>query len=416
MPPKDSFRGMTDLSQRLTGRLPAPLRERLHGLPPGRSALVGVLVVLLIVALISGGEEEPAPDRPSAAPVVADQQEPRVPRGVGQAMDGMALEDKVAQLFLFGFEGTDKDAEIFSRMRKMDLGGLVATSRNYGSRGQLEGLTDEAAAVAKRAKHVPPWIMARQTGGEFSAFGDLPPELPPAETESPAAAAKAASEAAKALLSIGVNGVLGPPLDVAPEEGGSLEGQAYSDLPEEVTEYSRATVEAYDRAELFAAAEHFPGLGGASLSPEVGPASVGLTLEELEQRDLRPFRAAIDSGVPGMVVGNGVYASDDFLTPASISPSVVTGLLRDELGFDGVAIADDLSQPGVTATIPVPEAAVEAIKAGEDMVYIDGREADQRDAYDAVLSAVEKDEIPMARIDEALIRVLTAKRDAGLLE
>ncbi len=415
MPPKDSFQGMTDLSRRLTGRLPAPLRERLHGLPPGRSALVGILVVLLIVALISGGEEEPAPDRPPAAPA-ADQQEPRLPRGAADAMDGMAVEDKVAQLFLFGFEGTDKDAEIFSRMRKMDLGGLVPTSRNYRSRNQLEGLTDEAAAVAKRAKHVPPWIMARQPGGEFSAFGDLPPEVPPAETESAAAAAKAASEAAKALLSVGVNGLLGPPLDVAPEEGGSLEGQAYSDLPEEVTEYTRATVEAYDRAKLFAAAEHFPGLGGASLSPEVGPASVGLTLEDLEERDLRPFRAAIDSGVPGIVVGNGVYASDDFLTPASISPSIVTGLLRDELGFDGVAIADDLSQPGVTATIPVPEAAVEAIKAGEDMVYISGREADQKDAYDAVLSAVEKDEIPIARIDDALSRVLTAKSDAGLLE
>ena len=405
---------MTDLARRLVERLPAPLVDRLRRLPPARSAAVAILVLALVVALASGGEK-PAPVRPPASGAAAAER-PQPPPALARVMDDMDVEDKVAQLFLLGFEGTDDRAAVLSDLRKMELGGLVPTSRNYEGRGQLERLTDEVSAVAKRAKHVPPWIMARQAGGEGSAFADLPPADAPAEAKSPDAAAREAQRSAKALRSVGVNGVLGPPLDVGPEERGALEDRVYSDLAEEVTAYARTLVEAYERAGIFTAAEHFPGLGGASLSPEVGTAVVGLSVEDLEQRDLRPFRAAIAAGTPGMVVGNGLYVTDDFVAPASTSSAVVTDLLRDELGFEGVAIADDLSQPGVTATIPVPEAAVEAIKAGEDMVYISGREQDQRDAYEAVLSAVEDGDIPMARIDEALGRVLAAKDDAGLLK
>ena len=123
---------------------------------------------------------------------------------------------------------------------------------------------------------------------------------------------------------------------------------------------------------VFAAVKHFPGLGSASQSTEDGPANVGLSARGAARRDLVPFRAAFEAGAPGVVVGHGLYAVDDFVTPASLSRQVTTDLLRRRLRFKGIAITDDLADPPITALGSVPDAAVAAVKAGADMLYVSG--------------------------------------------
>ena len=167
---------------------------------------------------------------------------------------------------------------------------------------------------------------------------------------------------------------------------------------------------------MLSAPKYFPGMGAASQSTEEGPVQVGLSLEDLTARDLVPFEAAIRAGAPAIQIGHGLYATDDFVTPASLSKTITTDLLRDRLGFKGVAITDDLSAPAVTAVAPVPEAAVSAIKAGADLLFISRPQGQQEAAYLAVLNAVRKGNIPRKRIDEALLRVLTAKRRLGLIQ
>ena len=172
---------------------------------------------------------------------------------------------------------------------------------------------------------------------------------------------------------------------------------------------------AYRKAGLFAAVEHFPGLGSADQSTADGPASVGLDLPELRKRDLLPFRAAIENGAPGVVMSHALYPMNDFTAPASLSTEVVTDLLRGELGYDGVAITDDLAEPAVEIVAPVPQAAVEALRAGADMLAISGPAAEQQAAYEAVLAAVRRGRISRARLDEAVGRILAAKEEYGLL-
>ena len=172
---------------------------------------------------------------------------------------------------------------------------------------------------------------------------------------------------------------------------------------------------AYRKADLFAAVEHFPGLGSADQSTADGPASVGLDLPELRKRDLLPFRAAIEDGAPAVVLSHALYPMNDFTAPGSLSKEVVTDLLRGELGYDGVAITDDLAEPAVEIVAPVPQAAVEALRAGADMLEISGPAADQQAAYDAVLAAVRRGRISRARLDEAVGRILAAKEEYGLL-
>jgi beta-N-acetylhexosaminidase len=174
-------------------------------------------------------------------------------------------------------------------------------------------------------------------------------------------------------------------------------------------------VNAYKRAGMVSAVEHFPGLGAATQSPDDGPASIGLSLDQLRKRDLVPFAAAIRAGVPAIVISNASYSTDDFVTPATLSRAVSTDLLRGEMRFRGVAIADDLSQPAITTSMSVADAAVQAIAAGSDMIYISGPARGQEAAYRALLHAVRTGAISRARLDEAVTRVLTLKREYGLI-
>jgi len=339
-----------------------------------------------------------------------------VPKSVADLARRLPVERKVAQLFLLGFRGTDTSAEIFGRLRRLDLGGIVLAAPNYVDVTQLGTLAAQAAAVAREGHHVPPWVFASQEGGELNSFPDLPPSAAPADLNSAREAAAQARAAGKSLRALGVNGVLGPVVDVGGTETGSALGaRVYSDDPEEVAAYADASVRAYRAEHVFSAAEHFPGLGATDQSTEDGPATVGLGLDELRQRDLIPFGAAVDAGVPGIVIGSALYPFSDFTIPASLSRQVALGLLRHDLRFRGVAMTDDLADPAITTLHSIPEAAVQALRAGVDMLYISGGAGEQQAAYVAVLRAVQRGRVPRRRLNEAVGRILLAKQDYDLI-
>ncbi|MGI8805762.1 MAG: glycoside hydrolase family 3 N-terminal domain-containing protein [Thermoleophilaceae bacterium] len=381
---------------------------------------MAALSALLIVLALSGGEDAPqAPtaaqggDRPSRA---AAPRGPGVPRAISELVEEMSTDRKVAQLMLVGLEGFDTGDPVFDSLEELDYAGIVIGARNFVSEEQVTALADEASSVSGDADHTAPWVMAPQEGGEFNAFEGVPPEDAPAQVGSTREAAQLAEEAGEALLDLGLNGILAPVLDVGPSGGGAVGERAYSDVADQVTGYAIATVDAYEEVDIFAAAKHFPGLGSASQSTELGPANVGLTLDELEVRDLVPFRAAVEANVPGIVVGHGLYGVDDFVTPASTSETIVTDVLRDDLGFEGVAIADDLTAPAITSSFRTTAAAVDAVTAGIDTVYVSQDDELQRDVFDALSEAVRKKVITRERLDEAVTRTLVAKHEAGVLE
>jgi beta-N-acetylhexosaminidase len=287
---------------------------------------------------------------------------------------------------------------------------------NYTDVTQLGGLAGEAAVIASEERHVKPWVMTSQEGGELNSFPDLPPAALPADLGSAGEAGATAKDSAATLHGLGVNGVLGPVVDVGGTETGSALGaRVYSDQADEVSAYAQETVRAYRAEHVFSAVKHFPGLGATDQSTEEGPATVGLSLDELRARDLIPFKAAIDAGVPGVVIGHALYAINDFTVPASLSRAVATDLLRGELHFKGVAITDDLADPAITAIHTVPDAAVQAVRAGADMLFISGNTSDQQGAYVAVLRAVRRGRIPRRRLDQAVGRILLAKQDYDLI-
>lgn len=408
-------------------RLPEWPRRLAARAPGGRRAQLAVAGLAVMAAgaavalAVAGGEAEgerpaagtnaSAEARSEARPASEERQD-----AIEDLIAEMPVEQKAAQLMLVGLEGTDSDDPALDALEGRGYAGVVIEARNYKSAGQVQGLVEKAVERAENGGHPAPWLMAPQEGGEFNAFADLPPEEAPADVRTPREAADVAREAAEALLDLDLNGILAPVLDVGPVGGGTVGRRAYSDLAERVTAYATATVTAYEEAGIFSAAKHFPGLGAASQPTEEGPANVGLTLDQLAERDLPPFRAAIEAGVPGIVVGHGLYGVEDFVTPASLSPTIVTELLREDLGFDGLAISDDITEPAITATLPVGRAAVDSVRAGIDLVYVSQEQDEQRAVYDALVVAVREGLLPSERVEEALTRNLEAKRRAGLLD
>ena len=408
------------------------LLSRLRPLAPYRGAAAIALVAVAIAAWTAGAlvnRDEPDPEGPVPEASERSQRErgtsflariipppaerategPRVPRTVGDLVRRLPLERKVAQLFLVGFQGKNLTSPVFRQLRRLDLGGIVIERRNYGGPQTLGSLAGEARVVARQVRHVPPWVMAPQEGGEFSAFRDLPPAGSPADVASPADAGRAASASARTLRQLGVTGVLAPVIDVGLETDPALGARVFSDEPVRVAQFGIQTVTAYDRRRMFSAVKHFPGLGTANQPTDEGPAQVGLSDVELEDRDLVPFRAAFRAGVPGVVLSHGLYATDDFTLPGSLSRKIATDLLRGKLKFRGVAITDDLADPSITALESVPDAAVKAVGAGADMIWISGSAGDQQAAYVAVLRAVRRKRVSRARLDEAVGRVLSSK-------
>jgi beta-N-acetylhexosaminidase len=403
-----------------------------------REAALAVAAVLLAVAgvglaLVLSTEGDPPPPPQAGAgelregrasflarliPPPPDPQPrgPRVAKSVSDLATRMTVERKVAQLFLLGFEGQDLTAPIFERLRSQDLGGIVVDRDNYVSADQLSSLSGEARVIAEDAGHVRPWVMAPQQGGEFNAFADVPPSSAPADMASNAEAFRQADLAARTLAPLGVNGVLAPVIDVALPDAPAVGARAYSDDPRQVAAYATATVRAYRAARVLTAPAHFPGLGTGTQDTRLGVAQVGSTLATLRRRDLAPFRAAFRASAPAVLMSHGLYATDDFVTPGSLSRELLHDLLRTELGFRGIAITDDLADPPITALTSISEAAVRATKSGADLLYVSGPAGEQQAAYVAVLRAVRSGEIPRARLQEAVLRNLSVKRDYGLLE
>jgi beta-N-acetylhexosaminidase len=336
-----------------------------------------------------------------------------VPWRVARRARSLPLAQKVAQMMVFGFPGPSAGSAA-ATMSGLDVGGLALDQTNFQNPKQLGGLVRGIRVAASHAHGDPPFLMAPQVGGEFNAFPSLPPADAPADLGTVALAESETRDAAGALDHAGLNGVLAPVLDVAPSDAQAVGGEAFAADPDRVSAYAVAAVATWRRQGILAAAGHFPGLGTANQSTDNGPAAVRESMAQLSANDLPPFRAAIRSGVPAMLLSLAAYAPDDFVTPGALSHTIVTDLLRGQLGFHGIAITDDLTSAAVTALMPVPQAAVQAVQAGADMVWISGPPSLERQVYSAVLAAARAKTIAPAQIDEATIRILAVKSELGL--
>ncbi len=333
------------------------------------------------------------------------------------AVAEFSTEQLVDQVLLLGFDGTDGTAAFLGALRERQLGGVLIRPDNWFGAEQGTALIDAVREAARLGGEVPPLITASQEGGRYRSFADLPPqqtELEVGDRGRLGEAERWSRAAGEALRKAGVDLNLFPVADVATLDS-PIADRAFSDDPLVTAELTAAALRGCEAARIGCAPLHFPGLGAASQDTSTGPATVSLDPAGLFERDLEPFRAAFAEGAPAVVLSLAFYAAYDPVTPGALSEPVATGLLRDELGFEGVAIADDLDSGAVRSGWPIGEAAVAAIEAGADMVEI-GSPEDQEKARAALLAAAADGSLGRPRLEEAAARVLGLKQRLGLLD
>src|SRR5215211_2921951 len=217
--------------------------------------------------------------------------------------------------------------------------------------------------------------MIDQEGGGVKRLKNGPPDSSPQQLGAAGdgdAAKEEGEKTASFLAGLGVNVDLAPVLDVPrPETDRSIASRTFGDEPAVVSSVGVPFAEGLQDGGVFATAKHFPGLGRATRSTDEGPVSVVALREDLEA-DLQPFRDAIDAGISMVMVSSASYSTLGSKKQAAFSPAIVKGLLRDELGFDGVVITDDLDAPAVSSVTTPGLAAASAFKAGDDLLLFAG--------------------------------------------
>jgi beta-N-acetylhexosaminidase len=322
----------------------------------------------------------------------------------------LPLPEQVGQLFLVSVNGTST-----AGLGEIPWGGVVLTAANFAGDSQIGTLAGEIASTLRAASGVTPLIAATQEGGPETAFKDLPPEPEPVigATGRATIAEAQARLAATQLRARGVNMTLAPLADVD-TPGGALSGRLFGSDPALVGRLSAAAVAGYQSAGIISAVGHFPGSGGASADPDQMTATVGGSLTALQERDLVPF-AAVAQRAQVIVMSNATYVAFDGVTPASLLPRAVR-LLRDTYRFGGVVMSDDLDATLEATGSDPGTAAVQALRAGDDLLYISGPASEHAAAYRAVLSAAQRSAAVRSLVHTALLRDLTLKANAGLLQ
>jgi beta-N-acetylhexosaminidase len=383
---------------------------------------VGVLVLSIVVGLLVGGKDggkKSAPSRPATGrvrrpPLQPGSVLPTLPPRAQALLDNLSLERRVGQLFLVDFPGRQAPRALADSLKLHGWGGVLFTRDNYANPGQSNGLVGAVTRIGRRTKPVAPLVVADQDGGPATAFPFLPPRSQPrtAARVRVADGAAQARAAGRELHRRGISMTLAPQADLDVTSG-AVSQETFSPRPKIVTSFVSAQLDAYRRTGVIAAIGHFPGQGSVSEDPDLRVGSVGLSLADLRSRDEVPFRS-VAARAPAFVVSNALYAAFDGVTPAALLPEVV-GELRGPVAFHGVIVSDDLGATVQATGEDVGAAAVRALKAGIDLVYVSGGPAEQERAYRAVLAAARSGQIAPARLKGALTRLLALKISARLL-
>ncbi len=270
-------------------------------------------------------------------------------------------------MILVRMPGRVPTASFLARIRRGEIGGVVLYQENYGASGPSALV--RVLQGAARAGGNPPLIVAiDQEGGIVKRLPGAPGLAPP-QMATPTIARQQGRATARTLAANGVNVDLAPVLDVG--RGGFITPRSFGNTPSAVSARGVGFARGLLAGRVMPTAKHFPGLGYANTTTDDGAEVVAATRARLTE-DLAPFRSAITAGVPLVLVSTAIYPAFGETVPAACSPTVVRGLLRGQLGFQGVVITDALDTPAVTNRLSVPSAALAAVKSGVDMVLAAG--------------------------------------------
>jgi beta-N-acetylhexosaminidase len=317
-----------------------------------------------------------------------------------------------------GFHGLEPTNDIMDLIKEYGVGGIIYFRRNLLDADQVEVLSSKL----QEASAVPLFIAIDQEGGMVVRLEEGVTVMPGAMAQGAANNTQLTFEAAKwsgvELRESGINMNFAPCLDVNNNPHNPVIGvRSYGEDPALAAKLGTAAIRGYREGGVIAVAKHFPGHGDTASDSHHELPSVPHDVDRLNAVELVPFRRAIEQGVDAIMTAHVVFPAfepDD--VPATLSQRILTDLLRHQLGFEGVIVTDCLEMNAISEMFGVARGAVEAIKAGADLVLVSHRIDRQKAALEAVMEAVMTGEIPEIRIVEAAKRIWNLKQSRGLFQ
>ena len=366
----------------------------------------------------SGDDSGPSDDGASSAAAEGGEDP------VDAAMGSLTTEQKVAQLFVVRPESLVPDVSVVvaagdatrSAIEERPVGGICYFGSNLQDADQVRTMLSDVERYAVDACGLVPFKAVDEEGGTVSRIGgaegfdvaNVGNMRDIGDAGDASRAADAATTVAGYLLDLGFNLDLAPVCDIA-DEGSVMYLRSFGSTADAVCPMVEAQVGAFLSAGIACCAKHFPGIGAATGDSEVEPIETEATLDEMRASSLEPFRSAMGAGVPLVMVGHlscpNVTGGDE---PASLSRTMVTDVLRGELGYDGLVVTDSLEMGAVSSYDPA-EIGVLALRAGVDLLLMP---SDFDACYQGVLDAVSSGDITGERLDESVRRIVAAKLGA----
>lgn len=338
----------------------------------------------------------------------------------------MSLEEKICQMLfvspeaLTGYSRVTQSGDATkASLQERPVGGVIYSANNLVTADQTSTMIENLQNYSREITGRGLFIGVDEEGGTVArvaetlgttAFEDMAVYGAQGDTE---AAYDIGATQAKELTALGFNVNFSPVADVLTNEDNDVvKVRSFGEDPELVSGMVTEVVKGLTDGGMLCSPKHFPGHGSTGGDTHDGFAASYRTIEELRECDLKPFQAAIDAGAPMVMVGHMTMTEIDDENPACMSGTIVTGLLRDEMDYDGIIITDALDMGAVTDEYTNGEAAVAAISAGCDMLL---GISNITSAVTAVTDAVEKGTIAESRIDESVARILAAKLRYGIM-
>ena len=383
------------------------------------------LFSFLLAALCLSGLTACGPDDSAAADVPAStpasneaavpetvEPEPAQPDPAELYVNNLSLEAQVAQMFF----ARCPDVDAAALAEQYDIGGYILFGRDF--EGQTRESISQTIQSYQDAAATPMLIGVDEEGGTVVRVSSNP-AFRAAKFRSPQALyneggfdliTSDTKEKDALLASIGVNVNFAPVCDVSTDPNDFINARAFGQDAAQTSEYVRTVVEQMFEDGMGMVLKHFPGYGN-NVDTHTGIAMDNRPIEQFRASDFVPFEAGIDAGAQSILVSHNIVQCMDGELPASLSPAV-HDILRDELGFEGVIMTDDLIMEAITDYTGGENAAVLAVQAGNDMLV----SSDFVTQYNAVLAAVQDGTISQERIRESAVRVILWKMELGLLD
>jgi beta-N-acetylhexosaminidase len=333
--------------------------------------------------------------------------------------DNLTIEEKIGQLFFIGIPGPELDAETRGLIERIRPGGVCLFARNIREAGQTRKLLDDI----HRISNVRPFLSLDQEGGLVDRLRRVVTPMPAADLiRSIEQAERFGSLIAEIIRILGFNMDFAPVIDVVDQRRSSfsngLHSRAFGSTADEATELAGAFLTGITNGGVLGCLKHFPGLGASDVDSHEEMPAVGVEFDELRCTDLIPYRRLLsDHKDVAVMVAHAAYPKLDLqeadqngtLLPSSLSFNFVSKLLRHDLGFNGVAITDDLEMGAVVKNFGIGESCKRAILGGEDMLAICASPDAIIEAFAAVHSSLREGAITESRVDESLGRIAALK-------